>query len=316
MTVRLKSEEAASLRTVANSYPKHRRARFASPPGSTPGTIESAQRPELPLLARILRAYYRTNLRGSTRTSLLFARLLKSLQAVPIRIADWPPVYVDLRLLNSHFWLIGTPFAQSPIEIDEQIVMRKFVHEGDTVFDIGANFGVHTALLAQLTGPRGRVYAFEPNAELLPTLALTVEALGNATLFPYAMSDEDSEAAFFVPSDRLMSSLADWTSLEPMNELRQKLALGKARTITVQQQRMDDLVARGILPLPNFIKCDVEGAEWKVFRGGRETLNRIDAPVVLFEAGPESAAGFGLTMTDAAEFLVGLPRPGGPAGYE
>jgi hypothetical protein len=60
MTVRLKSEEAAGLRTVANSYPKLRRARFTSPPGSTPGTIESAQRTELRLLARILRAYYRT----------------------------------------------------------------------------------------------------------------------------------------------------------------------------------------------------------------------------------------------------------------
>jgi hypothetical protein len=95
-----------------------------------------------------------------------------------------------------------------------------------------------------------------------------------------------------------------------MAELRRKLALGKARTITVQQQRMDDLVSEGLLPVPDFIKCDVEGAELKVFRGARETLDRVDAPVVLFEAGPESAAGFGLTMADAAGFLLRLPRPG------
>jgi hypothetical protein len=122
--------------------------------------IESTERLQLPLLARILQGYYRTNLRGSTRTTLLLARYAKSLHAVPIRIADWPAVYVDLRLLNSHFWLIGTPFAHSPIEMDEQMVMRRFVREGDTVFDIGANFGVHTALLAQLTGPRGHVFTF------------------------------------------------------------------------------------------------------------------------------------------------------------
>jgi len=263
-----------------------------------------------PLLARILQAYYRTNLRGRTRATLLLARRVKSLQAVPIRIADWPPIYVDLRLLSAHFWFIGTPFAHSPIEIDEQIVMRRFVREGDTVFDIGANFGVHTALLAQLAGQRGRIVAFEPNPELLPALALTVAGLGNATLLPYALSDDDTEAAFFVPSDFSMSSLADWTSTEQMAEHRRKYALGKARAITVQQQRMDDLVTRGIVPVPNFIKCDVEGAELKVFRGGRETLDRAGAPVVLFEAGPESAGGFGLTMTDAADFLVGLPRPG------
>jgi FkbM family methyltransferase len=281
---------------VANSYP-HIQA----------GMIESKERPKLPLLARILRTYYRTNLRGRTRVTSLLARHCKSLQAVPIRIADWPAVYVDLRLLNAHFWLIGTPFAHSPIEPDEQIVMRKFVREGDTVFDIGANFGVHTTLLAQLAGPRGRVFAFEPNAELLPALALTAEGLGNATLLPYALSDCDTEAAFFVPSERAMASLADWTSLEPIVD---RLSVGNAHTITVQQQRMDDLVGKGILPLPNFIKCDVEGAEWKVFRGGRETLDRIEAPVVLFEADPESAAGFGLPMTDAAGFLCGLPRPG------
>jgi hypothetical protein len=62
--------------------------------------------------------------------------------------------------------------------------------------------------------------------------------------------------------------------------------------------------------MPHFIKCDVEGAELKVFRGGKETLDRTDAPVILFEAGPESAGGFGFAMTDAADFLLGLPRPG------
>jgi FkbM family methyltransferase len=271
----LTSEEAAVLRTAASSYLK---------------------RPELPLLARILKAYYRTNLRGRTRLTLLLARRMKSLQAVPIRIADWPAVFVDLRLLNSHFWLIGTPFAHSPIELDEQIVMRRFVRAGDTVFDIGANIGVHTALLAQLTGSRGHVFAFEPNADLLPALALTIGGLQNATLFPYALSDDETETEFFVPGDNSMGSLSDWTR--------------HARAIRVTQRRIDGLVNKGLIPVPDFIKCDVEGAELKVFRGATETLDRADAPVVLFEAGPESAGGFGFAMTDAAEFLAALPRPG------
>src|ERR1700741_1602323 len=94
---------------------------------------------ELSLPARTLRAYYRTNFRGRTRLTFILARRLKSLQEVPIQIADWPPIYVDLRLMNSHYWFLGTPFAHSPIEIDEQVVMRRFVSEGDVVFDIGAN---------------------------------------------------------------------------------------------------------------------------------------------------------------------------------
>jgi FkbM family methyltransferase len=184
------------------------------------------------------------------------------------------------------------------------------VSEDDVVFDIGANLGVHTALLSQLVGARGCVFAFEPNPELLPTLALTIDGMQNATLCRYALSDEDGEATFFVPRDHAMGSLSDWTATEPMAELRRKLALGKARAIPVQQQRIDDLVAEGVIPLPDFIKCDVEGAELKVFRGAKETLDRINAPVILFEAGPESAGGFGLAMTDAADFLGSLPRPG------
>jgi FkbM family methyltransferase len=240
----------------------------------------------------------------------ILARRVKSLQEVPIQIADWPPIYVDLRLMNSHYWFLGTPFAQSPIEIDEQNVMRRFVSEGDVVFDVGANLGVHTALLSQLSGPSGRVFAFEPNPELHPTLALTIDEMPNATLCRVALSDQDGQATFYVPNDHAMASLSDWTATEPMAELRKKLALGKARAIPVPQNRMDDLIANGTLPRPAFIKCDVEGAELKVFRGAEETLNRADAPVILFEAGPESAGGFGLAMTAAADFLGTLPRPG------
>jgi FkbM family methyltransferase len=238
--------------------------------------------------------------------TMLIARHVKSLQAVPVRIADHPIFYVDLRILSSHFWLIGTPFAHSPLEMDEQRVMRRFVSEDDVVFDVGANIGMHTTLLSQLAGERGRVVAFEPNPELLPTLTLTVAGLRNAVLYPYALSDEETAATFFVPIHHTMGSLADWTT----NVIPDNLRLGKARTIIVQQQRIDDLVRNGVLPLPDFIKCDVEGAELKVFRGGRETLDRASAPVILFEAGPDSAAGFGFTMTAAANFLGALPRPG------
>ena len=80
--------------------------------------------------------------------------------------------------------------------------MRRFVRAGDVVFDIGANLGLHTVLLA---GLRGRAFAFEPNPELLPTLEMTVQELGNTTLCACALSDEDSDCTLFVP--RALSTL-------------------------------------------------------------------------------------------------------------
>jgi len=264
----------------------------------------------LSLLAKILRAYNRSGLRGQTRVTMLLARKVKSLQAVPITIADWPPVYMDLRSFNSLFWLHGTPFKSSPREVDEQAVMRRFVRPGDVVFDIGANLGLHMALLAQLVGPQGRVIAFEPNSGLLPPLELTVRALKNTSLYPYALSDKTATSQLFVPADHSMGSLADWTREDNLLELRQQLGLGESQTITCEQRQMDELVKTGVIPRPDFIKCDVEGAELMVFKGGLETLNSPDAPFIVFEAGVDTARGFGLKLTDAADFLVGLPEPG------
>src|SRR5215469_9229339 len=41
--------------------------------------------------------------------------------------------------------------------------MLHYVKAGTIAYDLGANYGMHTLLLAKLVGPSGRVYAFEPN---------------------------------------------------------------------------------------------------------------------------------------------------------
>src|SRR5687767_350318 len=73
-----------------------------------------------------------------------------------------------MRMGNSHTVLIHTPYSGLWRELDEVSVMRRFVREGDVVFDIGANIGLHSILLSHLIGPRGRLHTFEPNIELLP----------------------------------------------------------------------------------------------------------------------------------------------------
>ena len=262
------------------------------------------------LLAKILRAYHRTNLRGKTLLTLLLARRVKSLQVVSIQIADWPTIYMDMRYLNAHPWFANTPFESSPFEVNEQAVMRRFVKPGDVVFDIGSNLGLHTVLLAQLVGDAGRVVAFEPNGEVLPLLERTLGALMNTKLYTCALSDENLESTLFVPDDHSMASLANWRSEEKSVRPSRFFGLGRTHTVSCRQQPLDELLSDEDLPLPNFVKCDVEGAELKVFKGARNTLDRRDAPFILFEAGGEMARGFNLSVTDAADFLTSLPQPG------
>lgn len=256
----------------------------------------------LPLPAKVLRELHRRGVRGQTRFTFLLANRLESLQAVPITIAGCPPLYVDLRQGSTHELLRGTPWASDPWDREERMVMRGVIRPGDVAFDIGANIGVHTVLISALIGPSGRVFAFEPNSDLAPALRRTVDPLPNADAFVIALSDENREATLFVPEFNLMASLANWT--KPQH------AAGEVRSVACAMRRLDDLVEAGTIPLPDFVKCDVEGAELKVFRGARSVLDRVGAPVVLFEVNAGAAAGFGQGVADAKEFLSELSAPG------
>lgn len=228
----------------------------------------------------------------------MLATRILSLQTVPIQIADHPPVYMDLRDWGSHFWLKGSPWSVSPREEEEQWVFQQFVLPGQCVYDIGANVGMHTALLSSLVGPAGHVYAFEPNPRLEPGLLRTIGGMTNATLFRFALSDQAGEAELFVAEeDHSLTSLANWT--------------GRANTAreVCEMITLDSLAEARGLRRPDFIKCDVEGAELNVFRGAMKILNTIDAPLILFEADANTAKGFGRPISATKDFLADLSEP-------
>jgi FkbM family methyltransferase len=261
---------------------------------------ESPSNVQKPLLADLLAFLLRHRARGSSRLTFLCARHLESLRAVPIRIADSAPLYVDLRDGLNHHLLAGDPWEVAPWEADEQAVMRQLVLPGDTAFDIGANIGLHSVLLSKLVGADGHLSIFEPNAELHLALSRTVASLGNASLYPFALSNRCGEAAFFLPMNHQKASLANWTD-EAID--------GTPRVARCPLRRLDDLVQNGVVPRPDFIKCDVEGAERLVFEGATELLDRPDGPIILFEANVYNARAFGFSIADAKTLLQDLALP-------
>jgi FkbM family methyltransferase len=253
-----------------------------------------------PILQQGVRWFLRSGLRGRGRLVSLLARAARRLQCVPVQIRSCQDVYVDLRYASSQGLFAGSPWETSPAESGEQVLMAHIVREGERVFDIGANIGLHTIWLSRLVGPRGLVFAFEPNPKLLRCLHQTVAGLSNVRLFPFALSDATGKTEFYLPKDHSLGSLADWTR----GRVKEK-----AERLTCEQRTVDELVQRQILTVPEFIKCDVEGAELKVFRGARETFNRKPAPIILFESNVYTSAGFGISNTDARAFLASLPHP-------
>jgi FkbM family methyltransferase len=84
------------------------------------------------------------------------------------------PVDGEVRLAR---WLHP---GETPKSITQESVdaLRSFLHEGDVCIDIGAHTGDTTLPMALAVGPKGMVFALEPNPYVFKTLAL------NASLNP------------------------------------------------------------------------------------------------------------------------------------
>jgi FkbM family methyltransferase len=115
------------------------------------------------------------------------------------------------------------------------------------------------------------VVAFEPVPHNFSTLrqAVGLARLSNVRLETIAVSDAAGHARFSVPVDQgfyggfYMAAFHDHGELE------------------VETDTVDRLVTRGF-PEPDFIKCDVEGAEIRVIEGAKAVIARRK-PVWLLE---------------------------------
>src|SRR4051812_25889815 len=59
-----------------------------------------------------------------------------------------------------------------------QALLRKHLRPGDTVYDVGANYGMHTLLMARCVGPKGKVFAFEPVPAIRAELEKNIQLNG------------------------------------------------------------------------------------------------------------------------------------------
>jgi FkbM family methyltransferase len=125
------------------------------------------------------------------------------------------------------------------------------VRPGMVCWDVGANVGFYTLLLAELVGRSGRVFAFEPVPHNVELLRRHVEMNGyqNVRIFPCALGDFDGDAGFDPGTNKAVGHMAAGGQLK------------------VSCQRADTLLAAGEVEVPDVIKIDVEGAEGGVLRG-------------------------------------------------
>jgi FkbM family methyltransferase len=169
------------------------------------------------------------------------------------------------------------------VERAERIFYLKYLREGMTVFDVGANVGELTLLFSRFVGAAGSVHAFEPTGRVFERLTAVCRAaaLGNVRLNRLALAEEEGPVRLHVYDDDHLS----WTSraLRPLEsygiDLRPQ-ATEEAPATTV------DLYceAHGVAEI-DLLKIDVEGAELQVLIGARRMLRERRVRCVTFEFG-------------------------------
>jgi FkbM family methyltransferase len=179
-----------------------------------------------------------------------------------------------------------------------QEVLCSTLRPGDSVFDIGANLGLHTLLAARLVGAGGSVWAFEPvpaNLRLLRRNLELNDLLGWVHVVPKAVSNS--------PSPFLDMAIASGSAETDPTASICTHGVGEA-SIQVKNVRLDELSLPSEKAL-RLVKVDVEGAELEVLRGGEQLLQRTQ-PLLIIEVHGDGLQKLGGSIEDLNAFLERL----------
>ena len=138
-----------------------------------------------------------------------------------------------------------------------------------TIFDIGAYRGGWTRLASEVF-PAARFVLFEANPDNAGVLAVG----GQRHLIAALGAEDGSQRAFHVPRS------GDVTGASLYVENTAHYAAPNLDVRQVETVRLDTLVARERLPLPDLVKIDVQGAELDVLAGAEATLRATQALIV------------------------------------
>jgi FkbM family methyltransferase len=151
-------------------------------------------------------------------------------------------------------------------------IAKALCRPGDTILEIGANIGTETIGYADIVGPGGKVYAFEPLPSNVAALyeSLRLNPGHNVEVFPLAVGACCAPLRFSIPTEAGYSGLG---------HLNLGGVAGGSETIEVECVTLDSLSAR--LGPAKAIFMDVEGAEILVLRGARNYLAQCRPAIVL-----------------------------------
>jgi FkbM family methyltransferase len=147
---------------------------------------------------------------------------------------------------------------------ESHIVGRFTPKEGETVIDIGAHIGRYTITSSKQVGNTGKVVAIEADPDNFELLKRNI-ALNNLTnVLPLN---------YAVFSTRTRMKLYEQSTSAKYNSLMLARAAKTKNYVEVEADTLDSILKLNRVNQVNWIKIDVEGAEFEVLKGSTRTLS-------------------------------------------
>jgi len=171
-----------------------------------------------------------------------------------------------------------------------KLIMKKCIKENSSCIDVGCHKGEIMDVIVSLA-PRAKHFAFEPIPEFYNLLSNKYSK--NIKIFPFALSDQNGTTKFqFVKNAPAYSGI---------KQRKYEVKNPDIEEIEVELKKLDEVIPTNLKI--DFIKIDVEGAEFGVLKGAANILKN-NKPVVVFEFGLGASDYYGTKPEEIFKFLT------------
>jgi FkbM family methyltransferase len=187
----------------------------------------------------------------------------------------------------SHDYRIHCPLNKEDFIVmtkhEEEIMGLFCPKEGETVVDIGAHMGRYTITSSKSVGSSGKVIAVEAHPYNFRILQhnIRLNKLPNVNLLNWAVYSKKARLKLYLPDEDLgytmhHSLMTNYLATKYSEEIER-------RYIEVEADTLDNLLKIRGMNKVNWIKIDVEGAEYEVLKGAKEILSANQHISILVE---------------------------------
>ncbi len=151
---------------------------------------------------------------------------------------------------------------------EEDIVKLFCPKEGDIVVDVGAHIGKYSIIASKMVGSKGKVIAIEAHPDNCNILKqnIALNKLSNVIVLNCAAHSTETLVKLYEPGQE--DGFTIYNTI-----MTDRSSLNTQRYIEVKANTLDSLFLEKGIKQVNWIKIDVEGAEFEVLRGATTILS-------------------------------------------